>query len=122
TKRVELVLSLERARGDAHRVEIERLREVPGEPVMERRARRGVPNLITVEFLVRPKARVEIAVDLFGRRNRNRAGQGGVEAALEAGERNARVGVEVRDLAERVDAGIGSPRPADADRRTGHRA
>jgi len=63
----------------------------------------------------RREPRVEVVADLGRVADRDRRGQQRVEAAADPVERDRALGAKARDLAARVDAGVGARRAGDRD-------
>ena len=100
-----------------HRLGVERLRKVPGVVAVEDRRRAAVVDLVAVAFADRRRS----VAWKFSRASSTAttamsSGSTRVEAAVEVGVREARLGGDTDDLAQRVDAGVGAAGGGDAER------
>ena len=103
----------------AHRLEVERLRHVPGVAAQERRDERRVDDPVFVDLADRAEPRVEARRRLPRRRARGRrpAGPRSAPRCERRRRRCAAVQRDAGDLRQRVDAGVGRPAPCTVDRR-----
>lgn len=99
----------EEARGrGAHRVEVERLGDVPGARRLVRAARGAREDAVAVVLPERAEPRVEALGRVLDLPDREVGGEERVEAAAEASGRERRRRCEARDLPERVDPRVGA--------------
>ena len=110
----EIVLADQALRGRVHGRGIERPRHAPGAAALEREIGAAVDDAIEIVALDRREARVEVVGDLLGREHRDRMrAQMRVERIAHGVASPVLGEIDMRDLAERMHAGVGAPGAAD---------
>ncbi len=110
----------EALRGAVHRDRVERPRDVPDVTALEHRRRAPHEDTIAIVPADRRMARVESVGDRLGKEDRHRLWpKMRVEPVAQLVARPFALKIEMRDLAERVHAGVGAPGAAERRRFAG---
>ena len=117
-KRGEVMAAEECLRPLAHRLDVERTRNVPDIAMLEGRDERAVRDPIPVGLRDRVEAGMKLRTGIFDRDDAHVDGQDGVQRALQRRDvvRGART--DARHLPERMHAGVGSARTMHRQRTT----
>ena len=118
----EIVLADQRLRGVVHRRGVEARLHPPGAAAIERERRAAVDDAIEIVAGAGAASGVEIGVHALGLENRDRMGmKQRVETLAEAERLPCAFKVDMRDLAQRMHAGVGAPRAVGDRALGGHR-
>lgn len=110
------MLAPERRQRAPHRGDVERVAWVPGEPAQQRMGDTAPVDQVEVALAESRASRVEARRGHARIHHSHRVGKQGIQTAREPGRLEGRLGREARDLAKRVDTGVGAARSRQLDR------